>query len=883
MIQNRLETNLRGLGLLFLFLPAGGQVLGNSAEFHAQFIEDAPLIDGRLDDICWQQAAVTGGFHNASGGDPGDPVPPTQIQIACDDENLFVAVKAEAVSTGVAETIEIAFDTRYHRTYRATFRLQVTDDGSWVTHAADPFQLGDLPLEVAAREERDWLVMEAAIPFAVIHPMEVGDKGWGFNVIRERRALKDEEASPKASAWSVVGSQPRHPKEFGRLYVPADLRPYHCTVEEDGEGRPGDDKAGSHFSSGLTVRIVDHNGYPYVQVGNDTGRHQLLVAEATGDLPMAPARFELSLSPGERRLLPPRLPATFTLGLTVSDAGTGRIRFQGATRQEETVDPAEPAMDVTAADRDRGYVVFTRDPLERGTRRSVPRRDERDQPLVLLATPGEYEPTSFAVHALEDLENVRIDVSDFAGPGGAILPSAAAGIQLVESMTWWKTPVQYRRIEAFLIGNRPRDIATGFTQRYWLTVKVPESAVPGRYQGEVRITPASDEASTMAVHLDVLPFSLSPPTGMNYFLYFPSVWLPARIQTAQYYRRIFATMRDYGMTTCTLYAYPGDEGTDLNHDNQGALPLAGQLELMRETGLLGEGAAVPWVGAEVYGLPSWKTVYGEAQRRGWPELLMYIVDEPGPNSFKTVRDNMARIDAFRAAHPEVPVRTTTAGADHPEICEYYDVWIANTHHVMSEVTARAREMGKTVWSYDCNLGPVDTLTTRHYFGLWCWKNGVQGASFWAAVHLNATDGRLSGGCSWRGTEQDLVEYEHRYNFIYPGRDEVFASIGLAGAREGVDDYRYLLTLARTLETARDAGASHEAVAGAEDWLERLRDSLDGDAMGRVALDTWKTSGMKAVWYDRPAPDPGLSIRDYHRIRRELADHIIALRQAMPKD
>ena len=53
-------------------------MVGSPAELHAWPAEAAPVIDGRLDDPCSQQAAVTGGFQYASGGSPEDPAQPAR-------------------------------------------------------------------------------------------------------------------------------------------------------------------------------------------------------------------------------------------------------------------------------------------------------------------------------------------------------------------------------------------------------------------------------------------------------------------------------------------------------------------------------------------------------------------------------------------------------------------------------------------------------------------------------------------------------------------------------------------------------------------------------------------------------------------------------------
>ncbi|NOZ22059.1 MAG: hypothetical protein GXP25_13335, partial [Planctomycetes bacterium] len=71
-----------------------------------------------------------------------------------------------------------------------------------------------------------------------------------------------------------------------------------------------------------------------------------------------------------------------------------------------------PMPELTDAQRKKGYLVFTRDWIERIFPNTVPRKKEIDAPVTLFATPGEWEPACFTVRALDKpcgRMDVRID------------------------------------------------------------------------------------------------------------------------------------------------------------------------------------------------------------------------------------------------------------------------------------------------------------------------------------------------------------------------------------------------------------------------------------------------------------------------------------------
>ena len=64
-------------------------------EFRAVKITEPPKIDGKLDDACWEKAALTGGFRQRDPFEGAQATEPTHVRICYDSENLYVAFECE--------------------------------------------------------------------------------------------------------------------------------------------------------------------------------------------------------------------------------------------------------------------------------------------------------------------------------------------------------------------------------------------------------------------------------------------------------------------------------------------------------------------------------------------------------------------------------------------------------------------------------------------------------------------------------------------------------------------------------------------------------------------------------------------------------------------
>ena len=91
----------------------------------------------------------------------------------------------------------------------------------------------------------------------------------------------------------------------------------------------------------------------------------------------------------------------------------------------------EPAL--TDAERQRGYLLFSRPTVEPVYPNTRPRPDERLEALVAFATPGQFEPLTLALYPVRPLVNLKVRVSALVSSAGEI-PADCIDVRLG---TYW--------------------------------------------------------------------------------------------------------------------------------------------------------------------------------------------------------------------------------------------------------------------------------------------------------------------------------------------------------------------------------------------------------------------------------------------------------------
>ena len=543
------------------------------------------------------------------------------------------------------------------------------------------------------------------------------------------------------------------------------------------------------------------------------------------------------------------------------------------------------AKEAVKADKGVEPVVFVTDYMERGYPTTLPKGGEITDTVAVFASLGEYEPATLSVRATgRGLEGVKVAVAgDLKAAGGAAIPSKNVDVRVVEIWKRWLTGRKYLYVERYLDKKPSVDIPAHTTQRFWLTVKVPQDAKGGVYRTKVLITAGAKTLKTLNLEVEVLPLRLEHGQGMGYFMYLPHWGFPRELITAEYLKKVFVDMREHGMTTATLYMYPRVVGgkVDLNKHHPWHFPFAGTMDVLRDTKLIRPGMPAIWLGADTgeSSLDVWKQVLDEARKRNWPELVFYLQDEPGDEKrIKNAKRLFRRLDEFKKKHPEyAKVRSTTAIGltGIKALGELYDIWITGAGGVSEPLSQEAKNMGKLMWSYDCGLGQVDAETCRYYFGLWGWRMGLKGCSLWAYSDI----GNPGGIKDWKYITEHRSDIELDFSFIYPMPEGPVPSIGWEAVREGIDDRKYIVTLTNLIEKARAAGHT-KAAAEASGTLKEIFAKIRPEGYLAAIRAGTATKRRLGGHFDRPSPQDNITKGDYSKFRYKIAGEIMRLRKEM---
>ena len=177
--------------------------------FRAIRVENAPVMDGVLDDPVWQQAQVVTDFHQSRPGDHAAPSEPTELYVVYTSDALYIGARMydQTPELIAAPTIRhglgLPFDDRLvvildpFNQGRAGYRFETNLNG--VRHDAlytTPTQFSlnwNTIWETATKAETNAWVAEIEIPFKSL-PFDPSLDTWGFNFGRGIRRKNEEMA-----------------------------------------------------------------------------------------------------------------------------------------------------------------------------------------------------------------------------------------------------------------------------------------------------------------------------------------------------------------------------------------------------------------------------------------------------------------------------------------------------------------------------------------------------------------------------------------------------------------------------------------------------------------------------------------------------------------
>jgi len=527
-----------------------------------------------------------------------------------------------------------------------------------------------------------------------------------------------------------------------------------------------------------------------------------------------------------------------------------------------TGDPLQPTDD----DKKRGFVLFQRDCMKDLFYNDTPLKDEVGKPLAAEAFAGEYAPVTVALLPLQDLGKVTVTASDLAGAG--TIPPSAIDIGFVSyrisrvTMEGSVYTINPRLIMPTNVVEMPKDIA----RRFWLTIKTPADAKPGAYKGKVTIKSEKGGGADVPVELTVHTGTLDPldiPAGpWSYTIGIP--WYgedpAARAYNDQMSLKSLRKMREYGFTTFSglpVLTYKGfkDGKPQIDFTVGDA-----QMKMAKEAGF-----TMPVVtycafnGLDLYfqstqqmqqaGLKEYsefiKAVFGEVQKHadenGWLPVYWNLGDEPIGDALTRSAENA---EAYRKAFPKGPPFFTAASS--------YDGKDPKDPHF---------RLGKALHVADWNNHSEDSVNLLHQMGSdWAFYNGGNRWTFGYYLYKAAKQFDLKFRVSWHWNATAGDPYyaldcrEDDYAWCNATPDgQLVPAIEFERLREGLDDYRHMLTLARL---AKEKAGSPAA----------------------KAADELVASRLAAFKLGQREHDAILPPDDWGAFRRKLADAIEALRK-----
>lgn len=213
------------IGLLYFFgKPAAETAVGDPfLVYSAAMTSPAPVIDGVLNDPCWQRAEKTKSFVTIGGGT--SPVA-TRGMVCRDKNNLYIAFicqepEIEVLKEWVAkkqvksfeESIEIFIDSDHDHLDYFQFRVDINGQRESRRQMEIDENLSKKWSAAVALDQDFWTV-ETAIPFKILKGKAPSlETIWGLNLNRQR-LIKPEGTW---TCWSDTKGRFHSPNRFGHL------------------------------------------------------------------------------------------------------------------------------------------------------------------------------------------------------------------------------------------------------------------------------------------------------------------------------------------------------------------------------------------------------------------------------------------------------------------------------------------------------------------------------------------------------------------------------------------------------------------------------------------------------------------------------------------
>jgi hypothetical protein len=544
----------------------------------------------------------------------------------------------------------------------------------------------------------------------------------------------------------------------------------------------------------------------------------------------------------------------------------------------------------------------------------VPTFQETKPPFAAFTARDEYEPLQLGIYVPSGqsaLSNVQISVS-------IDIPYHTGHLHYADVPDWLDpqdNDFSYRgrrwAMPSYLVpGNMIKSIGAGQSGGYWITFRTDATTAAGVHNGHVTIRADGVAAVTRNISVTVRHFQLPRPKAKFGFYYHIDriggtdvpVELNPPYRTKRYQQLYAQDMTAHGHNSVSIHGFldlfghreyvttgrstltaAWDTGpwydalrrtlALLEPEEYGdgkvdpARLLEEQVEIFDHAGLIHPD--LPLSASGGYAIDS-KSVVANTLRKltvanQWPELVMYLRDEPPPWSNAAFpREVIDHILAFKRI-TNARNLTAMSGPSAASWGHIHDIWIMLAGQISQGVIAEAQRQGAEVWSYSFDFRITNPHANRYMTGLYTW--GMDLGGNYAYCYQHGTVGEVNP--LWL-IAQERASANPGLGYIIPGPDGPIPGVGYEGRREGIDDYRYL----QLLDARIAAAPATEARSQARAWLTALKQTVAASVAKGVLAGRYPCGNpWQADWYD---PDFDHDPEDYRTIRETAADFIARL-------
>ena len=513
-------------------------------------------------------------------------------------------------------------------------------------------------------------------------------------------------------------------------------------------------------------------------------------------------------------------------------------------------------------------IIYHRDDLDKLFFYSKPLLNEINKPVTLSLTAGEIGITTLAVHALKDLSNLKIDVSDLKNK---------AGKSFSGNIEWKYVHYNPRRVDYYGRGRTWHWVADYFSELpedgntktntntvFWIKINANPEAETGIYKGNIKVSDSKGEIGFITFEIKIRPFKLIELSNKSIGIY-PDIGRWKKLNDDNILKEL-EDFKEHGIRH--MFVPSGRPliqnekiiGWQFNKQDKHYMNLILESK-MQSPFIVWFGWLDKWLGnfykiklVDLNKNPSqWplkvKEAYkncliffkNEFEKNGWGEAVFHAVDEPG--YWKTGSPEHF-IWKYKTAI-DVGLKTYSTSNYLPNdflgkniTYHTYGKGILINPERTNFVREQTHKNNQKFWYYATGsyTGQIGKLVKNRYLsGFIFFRSGADGIMSWTfqRPHGNAIDDFYSGKNS-----QPYITFpdpEH------PG--EYLDTPHWEGLRQGWIDFKYLSTLAEIAKRSTEAMKEMERIIDSMPWNGDV--FLDNDVTNSM-LDKWREEISNAI-------------------------------------